>query len=154
MSTILIYGVDVMAIKKDEDWSDLEFFKDKGRVTSDSYVAVHERGTISFSTGFIKKNKSKVQNKTHIKLGYSKNMHALSIEFITEEDFDGTFRPLKLSSHTTSLYKYFSAHSYLKSKVDNYSDSVGRYDADFEKIANRGEFLIIRLESNNKNNPG
>lgn len=136
-----------------EDWSDLEFFKDRGNRIGDSYVSISKLGTISFNVNFIRDNAEKIDGKTHVKLGYSSLNNGITITFVDKKEIDGSFTPFKITKSTNTSGASCASRSFFTKHAISPEIICGRYNASYETIKNRGKFFLLRLECEKTTNP-
>ena len=126
-------------------FDDLVYYNPDGKNTSLSFISIHNNGVISFSKKIVRKNKDYIKNKTHVKVGYSRNNRAIIINFIEECDFNETYTPYKIFSNTKRYGMFIAPQKFLKSFGINQIDVKGRYEVTLESIPNYGDCFVIRL---------
>lgn len=119
------------------DWSDIEFFLNKGVRKKNPFVSIC-RDILRFNLSCIRENFS--ENDTYIILSYSKKNHAISMQLTDDKDHE---YGIKIYKHKTGWL--LSIKSFLNHfGLENVS---GRYTPTCVEIPNLGKRLVIYLDN-------
>lgn len=124
---------------------DFKVFKDEKKASTEPLVTISKSGTMSFNSSFFQKYSDQVSGKDYIKIGYSENNIAIVIIFITAEEINESFTPLRLTSKNASN-RSCSVRNFLKKYNLNPVDVQGRYSIEHNKLLpGNGDYFVIYL---------
>lgn len=121
------------------NWDDIKKFKHGGTSSNSPFVSITKTGVLNINRAFLEKYQDKIKGKTHVEVYHSQANQAIVLKFISGE----TNFSRKVSKKE---FQVAISIKFLISSLDlDIKEVTGRYSAEFEKIPELDECLVIKL---------
>ena len=122
------------------DLSDLDTFTRIGAKLGSAYVSIVSRGVIILSSGFCRKARGQLEDCDYVILSYSRNSHAIVMQFTDDPDAPGTIKMTKRDKNVS-----FGARTFFHYYELSPDDVKARYEPELVKLERKGNCWLLDL---------
>jgi len=134
-----------------KQWSDIVVFQGFKKKEGECIplVRITKRYALVLSANFVRKNKQKFEEKTHLRMSYSKSNNAIIFKIIeeannTKRSSDGKMKISRIGKRSENSEGNLSVYmeSFMKSNEIDLNKSIGKYTAEISEILGEEAFVI------------